>query len=87
MVDEIVDLPAQVPRVGLISQVFKALAFLFRDCVGSAQTLEGSLGWAVVATHSAVLVAARGDCLVGQAHDRLEQVVIDPHLVVESVKR
>ena len=52
IVEQVVDLLAQLPWVGLVMEALQLLSSPVRESIGGAQALERSLGWAIAAPHA-----------------------------------
>jgi hypothetical protein len=56
------------------------------DGVGVAQAVERGLSLVIATFDTGRALLDRDDDLLSQMHDGLEEIVIEPHLVVEHVK-
>jgi len=87
VIDELIELPAQASGVGLSSQGLQALARLLGDGVGLAEAVERDAGVVIAPPGAGGVVLGGGkEYLVHQVHDGPEEVVVEPHLVVEVVE-
>jgi hypothetical protein len=80
------DFLPQLAGIGLASQGVQFVTVILGDGGSGTQAIEGGLG-SVIATYDVRWTSFEwGDDLVGQVHDWLEEVVVEPHFVVERVE-
>ena len=84
-VDQIVDLPAKLARVDLVSKGLELFLLFLADGVRRAEAVKGGARLVVAAFHSRGFPIFLGPSLLRQAHDRLEEVVVHPHHIVETI--
>src|SRR4030042_2277750 len=78
----------ELSRVGLVTKSPQLLLLLCRDGVSLAQAVQGGAGSVEASSDAKRLAVERGRgsrCFLSEAHDRLEEVVVEPHLLIELV--
>ena len=86
MVQEGVNVLVQLAGIGAGPQLFIGLALFWGEDIGGTESLPGGLRLAVAALDSRAYVGSGDDSLLGQAQDGLEEVVVEPQLLVEGIE-
>ena len=86
MIEHGMDLTAQASGIGLVMLGLQSVALGIREHICCTEALEGCLGLAVVTTYTVGLTRGREHRFLPHAQDGLEEVVVQPHLVVELVE-
>jgi hypothetical protein len=60
---------------------------VWRERFGGAEALEGSARLVEAALHTPGAICGRGHSLLAETDHRLEQVVVEPHFVVELIEQ
>ena len=82
LVNAVIDVLAELAWVDTVAQLLQVCTLWWEDGCGSTYTVERRARL-IVASAIAYLLAVFRDRLLGaQAHDWLEKVVVEPHLVV-----
>ena len=82
----IIDLVPEKTGVDRVTQGAQLLTVLWENGVGVTQSLEWCLGTIVAASNSGWLAILGNELFLDQVHNRLEEIVVDTHVVVELVE-
>lgn len=73
--------------VGLVTQCLQGGTIRLADRVSGTQAIERGLGVVEATLDPGVLARDRCDLFLDQMHHGLEEVVVEPHLVVETIEQ
>ncbi len=86
MFDRVIDLLPQTTGIDGIAQAFQELSMVRQDGIRLAKTIKRGARLIVAPFHSCWLTVFTDHLFSDQVHDGLEEVVVDPHLVVQCIE-